>query len=204
MQDLFADDRRDSVLAPGAMVLGGFALPEESAILSALQTIITQAPFRHMVTPGGHTMSVGMTNCGEVGWVSDAKGYRYTANDPLTNKAWPSLPNVFLKLAIKAGERAGFPNFMPTACLINRYIPGAKLSLHQDKDEQDLGAPIVSVSLGLPATFLFGGLNRNDPKQKILLQHGDVVVWGGSSRLFYHAINPLKRWRASTVRKDAY
>jgi alkylated DNA repair protein (DNA oxidative demethylase) len=153
--------------------------------------MVKAAPFRHLVTPGGHTMSVAMTNCGRVGWVSDARGYRYDTVDPDSGKPWPEMPAPFRDLAARAAVRAGFDAFVPDACLINRYKPGAKLSLHQDKDELDLGAPIVSVSLGLPATFLFGGLTRSAPQKRYRLTHGDVVVWGGLSRLAYHGVTPL-------------
>jgi alkylated DNA repair protein (DNA oxidative demethylase) len=146
-----------------------------------------------MKTPSGHSMSVGMTNCGSYGWVTDSNGYRYSPVDPESGKSWPEMPESFLKLAEDAAREAGFPDFSPDACLINRYVQGAKMSLHQDKDEQDLLAPIVSVSLGLPATFMFGGRNRSDAVQKISLMHGDVVVWGGPARLFYHGVAPVKQ-----------
>ncbi|MCV3304722.1 DNA oxidative demethylase AlkB, partial [Leclercia adecarboxylata] len=150
------------------------------------------SPFRQMVTPGGYTMSVAMTNCGGLGWTTNTRGYLYSPVDPLTDAHWPPMPDVFAALCHDAACAASYPDFQPDACLINRYAVGAKLSLHQDKDEADLRAPIVSVSLGLPAVFQFGGLRRNDPLQRLLLEHGDVVVWGGPSRLFYHGIQPLK------------
>ena len=195
MTDLFAKltlepSRED--LAEGAMLLRGFALPFEDRVLSALRSVVGQSPFRHMVTPGGYTMSVAMTNCGAVGWVTDRSGYRYDRLDPETGRPWPALPSAFLDLALAAAKEAGYPDFRPDACLINRYEPGAKLSLHQDKDERNFSHPIVSVSLGLPATFQFGRLNRNDPVRKYALRHGDVVVWGGPSRLFYHGVTELK------------
>src|SRR6187399_1751233 len=167
-----------TVIAPGAFLLPHFALPEEAAILAAIRTIAEKAPFRHMHTPGGQKMSVAMTNCGPLGWVTDRKGYRYSPVDPETNEPWPAMPEVFLNLAASAAASAEFANFLPDACLINRYEPGAKMSLHQDKDELDFGEPIVSVSLGLPATFLFGGFARGDKSERIPLEHGDVVVWG--------------------------
>ncbi|MBC7414721.1 MAG: DNA oxidative demethylase AlkB [Herminiimonas sp.] len=179
-------------LAPGACVLRGFALPHEAALLAALDTIVARSPFRHLVTPGGFTMSVAMTNCGALGWVSDRSGYRYTATDPCTRQPWPSMPVAFLHLAVQAAAEAGFDHFAPDACLINRYVPGARLTLHQDRNERDLAQPIVSVSLGLPATFLFGGLERTDGRARIGLLHGDVVVWGAASRLRFHGILPLK------------
>lgn len=190
--NLFEAGQRDVPLEPGAVLLAGFARPFEDPLASALHGIVEQASWRHMLTPGGRRMSVGMTNCGAAGWVSDATGYRYAACDPETGRPWPPMPAVFLALAEGAAERAGFARFAPDACLINRYAPGARLSLHQDKDERDFGAPIVSVSLGLPAVFLFGGLRRADPTRRVPLAHGDVVVWGGPSRLRYHGVLPLE------------
>ena len=195
MTDLFADIRDDQPaceeLAEGAVLLRDFFAAEQPDVIAALRLIVKAAPFRHLVTPGGHTMSVAMTNCGRVGWVSDPRGYRYDPIDPDSGKPWPEMPAPFRDLAARAAVRAGFDAFVPDACLINRYKPGAKLSLHQDKDELDLDAPIVSVSLGLPATFLFGGLSRSDPVKRHRLTHGDVVVWGGPSRLAYHGVAPL-------------
>ena len=173
------------------MLLRGFAKLAEAELVAALGDIAEQAPFRHMVTPGGHPMSVAMTNCGSLGWVTDRTGYRYDAHDPETAKPWPAMPAPFLELARQAADRAGFGGFTPDACLVNRYQPGAKMSLHQDRDKSDLGAPIVSVSLGLPAIFLFGGPNRNDKPRRFRLEHGDVVVWGGPARLYFHGIAPL-------------
>ncbi len=173
------------------MLLRGFARSFEAELLAALRTIVKQAPFRHLVTPSGHRMSVAMTNCGSVGWVSDDAGYRYDAIDPESGQKWPVMPAVLSRLAADAASAAGFNGFAPEACLINRYVPGAKLSLHQDKDELDFAAPIVSVSLGLPAVFLFGGLKRADKTARRRLEHGDVVVWGGPSRLFFHGVAPL-------------
>jgi alkylated DNA repair protein (DNA oxidative demethylase) len=179
-------------LGPGAIVLRKFALAEEEALLAALSHMVSIAPFRHMTTPGGFRMSVGMTNCGSLGWVSDKTGYRYEAMDPLSGQRWPSMPEPFLKLATGAAQEAGFENFVPDACLINRYEQGAKLSLHQDKDELDFTQPIVSVSLGIPAVFLFGGQSRADKTIRVNLTHGDIAVWGGPARLRYHGIVPLK------------
>jgi DNA oxidative demethylase len=178
-------------IAEGAVVLRGFARPIEQDLIAALREIIGQAPFRHMSTPGGHQMSVAMTNCGTPGWVTDRSGYRYDGIDPQSGKPWPAMPPVLRALAERAAAEAGFDGFAPDACLINRYQPGARMSLHQDKDENDFGAPIVSVSLGLPAIFLFGGLKRTDKPQRFRLGHGDIVVWGGPSRLFFHGIAPL-------------
>ncbi len=179
-------------LAEGALLLRGFALPNAPQIMANLEQIIAAAPFRHMQTPGGFHMSVAMTNCGAAGWVSDRKGYRYATHDPDTQLPWPAMPRLFGELATQAAAQSGFPDFQPDVCLINRYEPGARMTLHQDKDEQNFNAPIVSVSLGLPAVFLFGGMSRKDPARRIPLQHGDAVVWGGPARLAYHGINPLK------------
>ncbi|MGE5450516.1 MAG: DNA oxidative demethylase AlkB [Acidobacteriota bacterium] len=179
-------------LGPQACVLRGWALPLEADLLAAVERVERAAPFRHMVTPGGFTMSVALTNCGELGWTTDATGYRYTRLDPLTGQPWPPMPDVFLKLAREAAEAAGFAHFEPDACLLNRYVPRSRMSLHQDKNERDLSQPIVSVSLGIAATFLFGGLRRKDPAERVPLLHGDVVVWGGVDRMRYHGITPLK------------
>jgi DNA oxidative demethylase len=178
-------------MAEGAVLLRGFAAAVEADLIAALHAIVEQAPFRHMVTPGGHQMSVAMTNCGRVGWVTDRAGYRYDSHDPEAGKPWPPMPQSFRELAVRAAARAGFAGFAPDACLINRYQPGARMSLHQDKDELDLDAPIVSVSLGLPAIFLFGGLQRNDKPRRFRLQHGDIAVWGGPTRLAFHGVAPL-------------
>jgi DNA oxidative demethylase len=178
-------------IAEGAVLLRGFAQSAEAELITALRDIVEQAPFRHMSTPGGHQMSVAMTNCGTAGWVTDRSGYRYDGSDPQSRKPWPAMPSSFRTLAEQAAAEAGFATFAPDACLINRYEPGAKMSLHQDRDEHDFGAPIVSVSLGLPAIFLFGGLKRTDKTQRYRLTHGDIVVWGGPARLAFHGVAPL-------------
>jgi alkylated DNA repair protein (DNA oxidative demethylase) len=196
MQDLFAHagivEPALQAIAEGAVLLRGRALTDGASLLAALDAVVAAAPFRHMVTPGGFTMSVAMTNCGTAGWVTDRRGYRYQPDDPESGRPWPAMPEVFFRLATEAAAEAGFPGFAPDACLINRYEPGAKMSLHQDKDERDFGNPIVSVSLGLPAVFQFGGLARSDKTLKVPLEHGDVVVWGGPARLAFHGILPLK------------
>lgn len=179
-------------LGPAAMVLRGFALPYVHELVPAIKVIEAMSPFRHMVTPGGFTMSVALTNCGALGWTTDRHGYRYTMVDPDTGQPWPAMPEAFARLAHEAAAAAGFDGFRPDACLINRYLPGSRLSLHQDRDEQDYEAPIVSVSLGMRAVFLFGGHARTDPTVKVPLHHGDVVVWGGADRLRYHGVMPLK------------
>lgn len=193
MLDLFADTPPwHEPLAPGAIILRRRALADAESLMAGIEQVIGQSPLRQMVTPGGYTMSVAMSNCGEVGWTTDRRGYLYSPIDPQTGARWPAMPAAFLTLAQRCASEAGYDRFCPDACLINRYAPGTKLSLHQDKDEQELAAPIVSVSLGLPAIFQFGGLSRGDPLRRLLLEHGDVVVWGGASRLFYHGIQPLK------------
>jgi len=194
--NLFATDEAsplpDETLAPGAMVLRGFALPDQGVLWADLQRVMAEAPLRHMTTPGGFTMSVAMTNCGLLGWVSDETGYRYDPVDPDSGKAWPAVPESFVSLATRSAEKAGFPGFTPDVCLVSRYLPGARLSLHQDRDERDKRAPIVSISLGLPAVFLFGGTKRTDKAARVPLRHADVVVWGGPSRLNYHGVLALK------------
>ena len=193
--DLFeaeATEPRTEPLAPGAAVLRGFALPFVPRLLEDAAAVAARAPWRYLETPGGYRMSVAMTNCGALGWVSDRSGYRYAPRDPLGGAPWPPLPASFLELAAQAAAQAGFDGFVPDACLMNRYEPGARLSLHQDRDERDHGAPIVSVSLGLPAVFLFGGPRRADPTRRVPLAHGDVVVWGGPARLFHHGVLALK------------
>jgi len=196
MNDLFAGlepqqaSRQD--MADGAVFMRGRALAQADELIADIHRISSSAPFRHMVTPGGFSMSVAMTNCGTYGWVTDRRGYRYERQDPLTGENWSPMPESFLSLAVRAANEAGYPDFLPNACLINRYEPGAKMSLHQDKDEKDFSRPIVSVSLGLPVAFQFGGLQRTHPVTKYPLQHGDVVVWGGPSRLFYHGVLTLK------------
>jgi alkylated DNA repair protein (DNA oxidative demethylase) len=179
------------VLGPGAVLLRGRALAAAESLLASLDAVAARAPFRRMVTPGGFEMSVAMTNCGAAGWVTDRRGYRYDRLDPASGSPWPPMPAIVRDLAVAAAAEAGFPGFRPDACLINRYEPGARLSLHQDKDEADLDAPVVSVSLGLPATFQFGGHHRSDTTQRIALRHGDIVVWGGPSRLAYHGVLAL-------------
>ncbi|UIN57594.1 DNA oxidative demethylase AlkB [Pseudomonas kribbensis] len=198
--DLFADTeseqpRRTEQIGEQSWVLRGFALPQIEQLLPALESIIACAPLRHMMTPGGFSMSVATSSCGAVGWITDRSGYRYSSEDPVSHQPWPAMPEVFRELAQTAAKSAGFADFVPDSCLINRYVPGAKMSLHQDKDEKTYEAPIVSLSLGLPATFLFGGFARGDRSQKISLLHGDMVIWGGVDRLRYHGILPIKPGR---------
>jgi alkylated DNA repair protein (DNA oxidative demethylase) len=182
----------DEPLGESAVVLRGFALGDQAVLLQAIDRVVALAPFRHLVTPGGQRMSVAMSNAGALGWVSDRRGYRYEASDPDSGKPWPPMPEVFQRLATAAASRAGFAGFAPDACLINRYEPGTRLNLHQDRDERDFSHPIVSVSLGIPAVFLFGGPRRTDPVRRVPLAHGDVVVWGGPARLHHHGVLALK------------
>ncbi len=196
MPDLFADadaqPARTQQIGEQAFVLRGFALPWVTRLLPALAEVLAAAPFRNMFTPGGFTMSVGLSSCGSLGWTTDRSGYRYTPLDPASGQPWPAMPAAFRELARLAASEGGFPGFEPDACLINRYLPGAKMSLHQDKNERSYQWPVVSVSLGLPAVFLFGGLERSARSQRVSLFHGDVVVWGGVDRLRYHGVLPLK------------
>jgi len=179
-------------LLQGVVVLRHRALAMDAALVAAARGVIAISPFRHMVTPGGFMMSVAMSNCGEWGWVTDRKGYRYDRIDRGTGNPWPAMPAIFEELATKAADEAGFKDFVPDACLVNRYEPGARMSLHQDRNERDFGQPIVSVSLGLPAVFQFGGDRRADKTRRVPLAHGDVIVWGGPARLRFHGILPLK------------
>ncbi len=182
---------KDVVLGDHAVVLKGLARDRAPALIAAIDAIAARAPFRHMITPGGWEMSVAMTNCGAAGWVTDRRGYRYDPNDPQVGAPWPAMPALFADLAAEAARRAGYANFRPDACLINRYSPGSRLSLHQDRNEADFSQPIVSVSLGLPAVFLWGGKFRAERPARVPLTHGDVVVWGGPDRLTFHGVNPL-------------
>ena len=178
-------------IAPGALLLRGFALDQAEALIQAVQQVINSAPLRHQVTPGGKAMSVGMTNCGALGWTTSRSGYSYSPTDPLTGQPWPYMPGCFADLAVRAAAEAGFEGFAPDACLVNRYQPGARMALHQDRDEADMAMPIVSVSLGLTAIFLFGTDCRSVRPVKYRLAHGDVVVWGGAARLAFHGVAPL-------------
>jgi alkylated DNA repair protein (DNA oxidative demethylase) len=191
LADLFIPERGREEIGEGAVLLRGFAADRAEALADAVEKVTRAAPFRHMVTPGGFAMSVAMTNCGKAGWVTDRSGYRYDARDPESGRPWPAMQGVFADLAVGAAAEAGYPDFRPESCLINRYEPGARMSPHQDRDERDFGQPIVSVSLGLPAIFLFGGHKRADRPQRISLHHGDVVVWGGPARLRFHGVAPL-------------
>ena len=196
MQDLFDINDSDGIwreaLGPGAKWIHGFLVTEAEEVMADIARVVAQSPSRHLITPGGKRMSVAMSNCGTEGWVSDHAGYRYQATDPLTSRPWPAMPPRLRALAQKAADDSGYAGFAPTVCLINYYAPGARMGLHQDKDENDLTAPIVSFSLGLPATFIWGGLQRTGKTQRIMLRHGDAVVWGGEDRLRFHGVAPLK------------
>jgi alkylated DNA repair protein (DNA oxidative demethylase) len=190
MTSLFDRDPHEW-LEEGAMLLRGFAVAEAPLLVEEAERVAQAAAFRHLITPGGYAMSVAMTNCGRVGWVSDRTGYRYDPVDPQTGVPWPAMPAAFLDVAAHAAAEAGFAHYDPDACLINRYVAGSKLSLHKDRDERDPWAPIVSVSLGLPAVFLWGGKRRSDPLRRLRLESGDIVVWGGPARFVYHGVAPL-------------
>jgi alkylated DNA repair protein (DNA oxidative demethylase) len=190
LQDLPRPGGRER-LGDGAALLRGFARPDAAELLAGVNVVLATAPFRRMMTLGGHLMSVAMTNCGTHGWITDRSGYRYDQIDPLTVHPWPPMPDVLRRVAVQAAAEAGYPGFAPDACLINRYEPGTRLSLHQDRNERDLASPIVSVSLGLPATFLFGGSHRNERPRRISLESGDIVVWGGPTRLAFHGVDPV-------------
>ncbi|MDZ7938484.1 MAG: DNA oxidative demethylase AlkB [Rhodoferax sp.] len=194
--DLFDDlplpiDALRTELAPGAVLLRGLGRADDVQILEAIEAVIAQAPLRHLQTPGGYTMSIQTTRCGSMGWVSEPGGYRYAASNPGTRQPWPAMPPCLMDFAVRAAAEAGYPDFVPDSCMVNQYLPGTKLGLHQDRDERDLRAPVVSLSLGLPATFLFGGLERTGATQRYRLAHGDVVVWGGPARLAFHGVLPV-------------
>lgn len=200
-RDLFASDAPQA-LAVATFMLAGFALARQDILWRDIQAILRRSPLRHMQTPGGFTMSVAMSNCGPLGWVSDRKGYRYSPIDPLTDQPWPAMPLAMQQLATEAAALCGFEEFLPDACLINRYAPGTRMSLHQDKNEVDYSAPIVSVSLGVSAVFQLGGMHRSDKASRINLQHGDVLVWGGEDRLRFHGVLPIKPQQHPLTGKD--
>ncbi len=192
MDDLFPETREQLVLSPGAVLLGGFARAEAQVLLQAVESISQKAPFRHYRTAGGGVMAAGMTACGPYGWVSDGQGYRYMQTDPLTGQPWPAMPALFADMAGRAARAAGYEGFVPQCGLVNRYAVGAGMGLHQDRDERTMQAPVVSVSLGLSALFLWGGALRGSPCRKVPLHHGDVVVWGGPSRCHFHGVAPIR------------
>jgi alkylated DNA repair protein (DNA oxidative demethylase) len=192
MTDLFEETLKKQTISQDVTLLKGFALKSEVFLMRDVKLVIQQAPLRQMMTKTGLLMSVSVTNCGVLGWVSDRCGYRYVALDPLSKHPWPTMPDSFKKIAEKAAKEVGYLNFAPDVCLINQYHVGASMGLHQDKDEQDFTQPIVSVSLGIPARFQLGGLTRRDKTLNIPLMHGDVIVWGGEARLKFHGVLPIK------------
>lgn len=181
--------QREEIIDDGMVLFSGFAQSEQ--LLPLVHAIAERSPFRHLETRGGRRMSVAMTNCGEVGWISDRSGYRYDALDPATGKPWPNMPEAFVCLALEAAARAGFPGYAPDVCLINRYAPGSRLGAHRDQDENDFSHPIVSVSMGLPAVFLCYGEQRSGRARRLNLHDGDVLVMGGPARRFYHGVREL-------------
>jgi len=195
MSGLFERDsstKSTESLGDAAVLLRNFASEEAPLLVEEILKITQKAPFRKLETRGGYQMSVAMTNCGRVGWVSDRTGYRYDSTDPQTGSLWPPMPGAFQKLASLAAAEAGFADYDPDACLINHYVAGSRLGLHQDRDERDPWSPIVSVSLGVPAVFLWGGKRRSDPIRRVIVENGDVAVWGGPARFIYHGVAPLK------------
>ncbi|MFT9256855.1 MAG: DNA oxidative demethylase AlkB [Acetobacter sp.] len=190
---LLLPDTRPSrmMLDDGALVLPGFITPEATHLLRIIEQVAAFAPFRQMATPGGGTMSAAMTGCGAAVWVTDHTGYRYTSHDPLTRQPWPAMPPLLAELGEQAAQAAGFTGFTPNTALLNRYAPGSRMGLHQDRDEGECSQPVVSFSLGRSAIFQWGGARRTDPVRTVILHHGDAVVWGGPARLFFHGIKPL-------------
>lgn len=195
---LLPTERSAQVLHEGLTLLPGFV--DTAALRAAIDHLVQQSPLRQMTVPSGRRMAVAMSNCGSLGWTSDARGYRYSAIDPLTGRLWPQMPERFLALAQEAAAKAGFVGFNPDVCLINRYLVGTQLGLHRDSDEADHAHPIVSVSIGASARFLWGGLKRSDPVRHLALHDGDVVVWGGAARLTYHGVAPLRSVDAHAMR----
>ena len=201
--DLFGSPVEQQVhIAEGAMLLRQFvqqnknALLDETTVLADLNCILENSPLRKMTTASGFTMSVAMTNCGKLGWVSGSNGYMYSSIDPETAQPWPAMPPALLEAATRIARQAGYPGFLPDACLINRYLAGAQMGLHQDRDEKDFSQPIVSLSIGLSARFIIGGLDsaagRNAHTQSVVLKHGDAIVFGAAARLMFHGVLSLK------------
>lgn len=193
MRDLFSsseDSGGRHEIAEDAYLLPGYATSQAIELCSAIDTVLLQSPLRHYQTRMG-LMSVGMSCCGALGWVADTRGYRYSALDPNNGQPWPGLPDSIRNLAQSAASDCGFDGFEPDACLINEYQLGAKMGLHQDRDERDMRWPIVSISLGMTAQFQFGGATRRAPVHRFDLVHGDVLVWGGRTRLNFHGVAPL-------------
>lgn len=189
--ELFEPPQQQQILED-VYLLQGFALSGAAHLVADLHAVIQIAPLRQMLTPSGLMMSVLTSSCGKRGWISDKKGYRYSTIDPISGQTWPEMPDSFITLAQQAAAIAGFENFAPDSCLINSYASGAKMGLHQDKDERDFTQPIVSVSLGVAAMFQMGGFKRGEQALKFALHHGDVLVWGRTARLRFHGVLPVK------------
>ncbi len=196
-EDIYAPDfdALSIQISPDAVLFKAALKPVASSLLEEIRTISGANPFRQRKTPGGQLMSAAMTNCGAWGWVTDADGYRYSDIEPETGRTWLPIPAVWIQWVNLFCQRAGLGTFNPDACLINRYAPGAGMGLHQDKDEKDLAIPIVSFSLGAPVLFRWGGLNRQEPVSEFLLEHGDVLVWGGADRMRFHGVKKLRRYQ---------
>jgi len=173
---------------PGAVLMRSLALPQDNEFFTAAEAIIAARPLHHTTTPSGLPMGVMVTDCGD----SRAFANRWDTANPERMRLWPPMPPLLRDFAIRCAVRSGFPQFRPDACHINRYQAGTKLGLHQDRHECDWTQPIVSLSFGLECIFLLGGLQRTDKPRRILLEHGDVIVWGGPSRMRFHGVQPLK------------
>jgi DNA oxidative demethylase len=189
-QDTFATKPVMEALQEGVVLIRR-AFDSEK-LFAAIKTVIDAAPLRHMETPSGKKMSVAMTNCGDLGWTSSRAGYAYSKTDPLTTAPWPTMPQLLFDTAANLARLAGYSGFVPDACLINRYLPGAQMGLHQDRDERDFSQPIVSLSLGVPAKFIIGGLTRGDSTRSVELDDGDAIVFGGAARLIFHGVRAVK------------
>lgn len=189
--DVWLKPQTTVLLAEGAMVLRRFATPVVVALMEGVEAVVAQSPLRRLIVPNGRPMRIEMTNCGLVGWVNIDGRYRYSRVDPLTGRSWPGMPATFRRIAGAAASAAGYPDFQPAVCIINRYAVGADLQMHQDRDDTQDRQPVVSVSLGLPAIFHFGGQGRGEKPLTIPLDDGDVVVWGGASRMHRHGVAPV-------------
>lgn len=191
MSDLFDDEISSKIeICDGMWILRGFA--DSTALAEAIDGVVARAPLRHLITPGGFKMSVAMTSCGTYGWMSDRRGYRYDPVDPDSGRNWPAMPGSFASVATTAAKAAGYSGFEPDACLINQYAVGSQMTAHQDCNELDFSQPIVSVSLGISARFFVQGPERRGKSIPVDVKDGDVIVWGGPSRLFFHGVRPLK------------
>jgi len=173
---------------PGATLMRGLAQAQDGEFLEAMQGVLSAAPLHHATTPTGLPMGVMVSDCG----TPEAFRRRWDPANPAVRQMWPPMPRALLDFSLRCAVRAGFPLFRPDTCHVNRYQAGTKLGLHQDRHECDMSQPIVSVSFGLECVFLLGGLERTDSPKRILLEHGDVIVWGGPSRMRFHGVQPLK------------